>query len=258
MTTVPPLSSTWGGMDVPYVVDPTYTATNNSANLSASMAAAAAAQNQAMVNAANASDIAQPNSQEGTNKLSGFAARYTPMGLESTIWDNPWAILPDVFQGINTAGGGYNALRNLNADPLTLYNIMQGRASSLTGDGTSVGDYANWLAALYQSLGTKGGRAFSAKELLGNIFNPGADGSALKNILTAGDASQQMRTLFNLVKDATNVGMNPLAARGYQAALSRAGDTYLNQAMKTTPDSGVNNVAAYQALAQLAPGLIPR
>lgn len=195
----------------------------------------------------------------GTNPLSGFANRYNPNQLEN-VWQNPWAILPDVYKNMNLAGGGYQGLRDLGADPLTLYNIMAGRNSDLAGEG--VGGYTNWLANLYSTLGKVGGRQFSGKELLTSIFSPvGGEGannqSALYNILTAGDASTQLRTLFNLTRDASNVGFNPLAARGYQSALARTGDKALNQMMRTGSGEGANNVPIYQLIRQLAPGLVP-
>jgi hypothetical protein len=199
-----------------------------------------------------------PVKQQGTNPLSGFAKQYDPSALEN-IWQNPWSILTDVFKNLNTEGGGYQSLRNLNADPLTLYNLMAGRSSDLANpSGTGVGDYTNWLANLYKSLGTVGGRGFSAGELLQNLFNPGAAGSALNNIVTAGDQSQQMRTIFNMAKDASNVGMNPLAARGYQSMLSRVGDQAINQSMKTDANGAPNNAPMFEILKKLMPALVPR
>lgn len=193
----------------------------------------------------------------GTNPLYGFAQRYNPSLLNQVIWDSPWAILPDVFNGINTAGPGYNALRDLGADPLTLYNIIAGSRNDLTGSG--VGGYTNWLASLYGSMGQPGGRAFSAQELLNNIFNQGGGDSttALGRIMASGDAGTQVRTLFNLVREATNAGMNPLAARGYQGAMARAGDTYLNQAIGDRANQGAANQQMHQWLRQNYPGLIP-
>lgn len=195
--------------------------------------------------------------QQGTNHLDGFSKRYTPVGLQN-IWSNPWMVLPDVFSGINMQGAGYQGLRNLNADPLSLYTMMAGKGNSMAGSN-GTGDYANWLASLYNNLGTVGGRNFSAKELLQNLFNPGSnDGSsALQSVLSAGDAATQMRTLFNMAKDAVSVGMNPLAARGYEAALSNAGDSALNQIAKTNVGQGATNVPVYQLIKQIAPGLIP-
>lgn len=223
-----------------------------------------------------------PNGQEGsnnqgTNRLSGFASNYSPTGLEN-IWQNPWMILAPGANGagvfgpnINLSGAGYQGLRNLQADPMSLYEMMAGRGNALTGlagqngqtDGTGTGNYVNWLASLYNNLGSVGGRGFSAGELLSNLFNPqgnaAAGGSSLENLLATGDASTQMRTLFNMAKDATNVGMSPLAARGYQGALSRAGDQALAQYATTNVGGGNNatNVPMYQLLKQIAPGLAP-
>ncbi len=194
----------------------------------------------------------------GTNPFTGFSARYNPANLDATIWDNPWMVLPDVFNGIKSTGVGYQSLRNLAADPLTLYNIMNGATAA---GGSNSGDFANWLNNLYSSLGSVGGRGFSAKELLGNIFNAkggtGEDASSLGNILLAGDASTQLRTLFNMLREATNVSMNPLAARGYQAATQRAGDRALNIASKQDANQGASNMPIYQILRSIAPGLVP-
>jgi hypothetical protein len=199
----------------------------------------------------------------GMNPSTGFSQQYNPSQLMGTIWDSPWAVLPDVFKGINTAGPGYQALRDFGADPLTLYNIMVGGKSDFNDSstpGNAPGNYANWLNNLYTSMGTTGGRGFNAGELISRIFNPAGSetgpSSSLYKILTAGDASTQMRTLFNLLRDASNVGMNPLAARGYQAYASRAGDAALNAMLKdNTAGGGANNVPVYQYLRQHAPGL---
>lgn len=199
----------------------------------------------------------------GTNALTGFAARYNPALLDQNIWSNPFSILPDVFSGINTAGPGYQALRDFGADPLTLYNIMRGgNSGDLYGTDSSANDYTNFLANLYQSMGTVGGRGFSGQELLHNLFNPNGPsagqtaGSPLYNLLSTGDLATQMRTLFNLASAVTNVGMNPLAAKGYQGALQRAGDQAMNMAMKQDANSGAANTPIYQLIRQLAPSLV--
>jgi hypothetical protein len=191
--------------------------------------------------------------RQGTNPLTGFASRYDSAMLDNA-YANPWAILPDVFAGINMAGPGYQALRDIGADPVTLYNIMQGGGSDLYSAGT--GGFVNWLANLYQSLGSVGGRQFSASELLGNLFNPRAN-SSLRKYLETGDASQQMRTLFQFARDASNVGMNPIAARGFQGPPARAGDQALNQMLRSPPNQGANNVPVYELIRQIAPGLVP-
>ncbi len=197
--------------------------------------------------------------KQGTNPLTGFASRYDPSQLEQ-IWQSPWAILPDVFPGMNLQGPGYQGLRDIGADPLTLYNIMAGRSDSL-GGGTATGNYTNWLADLMKSYGTKGGRSFAGNELLHALFNPkGGEGagtqSALYNILTAGDAGTQMRTLFNMARDASNVGLNPLAARGYQSALARAGDQAQNAMLNSNANQGANNEPVFQYIREHFPGLI--
>lgn len=184
-----------------------------------------------------------PENKSGTDPLTGNAARYSAGNLGTAIWDNPWAVLQDVFPGINTAAPGYQGLRDFGADPLTLFNIIAGVNSDLSSSG--VGGYTNWLMNLYKQLGSVGGRAFNSRELLNNIYNPGPE-SALSNIEQSGDLSTQVRTLFNLVREASNAGMNPLAARGYQAATARAGDEYLNQMIQ----SGAGDGAANQGITQ--------
>lgn len=217
----------------------------------------ATAANNAATAASNSAS--QAGLTAGMNPSVGFSSQYNPSQLAGTIWDSPWSILPDVFKGINTAGGGYQALRDIGADPLTLYNIMVGGNTDFMDKnqpGNAPGNYANWLNALYSSLGSRGGRGFSAGELINKIFNPGGAGennqnqSSLYRILTAGDSSTQMRTLFNLLRDASNVGMNPLAARGYQAAVSRQGDMALNRGLhdNTGGTGGANDIPMYQYL----------
>ncbi len=209
---------------------------------------------------------ASNNINSGTNPFWGFAkeAGYNPQALSQTIFQNPWAILPDVFKGINKEGAGYSMMRDIGADPLTLYEIMQGsHGNSLTGraGGTAAGDYTNWLANLMQSISTPqsqggAGRDFSGYELLRNIFTADTK-SSLGQLMTAGNQSAQARSLQNILNAASSVGMNPLAQRGYQSAVQRATDEALNLGLKETPNQGTNNQALYQTIAQLHPELIP-
>jgi hypothetical protein len=184
--------------------------------------------------------------------MTGWAAgqNYNPTALNA-IYESPWTILKDVFgSGMSDVGPGYNSLRDIGADPLTLYNIMVGGDKNFAGSTENPqGNYANWLANLYNQMGTTGGRGFSMGELSDQIFNPGAN-SSLKQILTQGDASMQMRTLFNMLREASNVGMNPLAARGYQGALARAGDDAIRQTYHSDADQGANNRAVYETIAR--------
>ncbi len=183
---------------------------------------------------------ATPNPSAGTSPTAGFASRYTP-ALLNQAYENPWYILQDVFKGISTAGPGYQALRDLGGDPLTLYNIAQGSQNKL---GAGADDFVNWLAETYKQQGTAGGRGFNAKELLGTLFSQQEFGADSKNtlgqVLGAGDMSTQIRTLFNMARDASNVGMNPLAARGYQSALAQAGDKYGVEQMQTGAGATMN------------------
>lgn len=209
----------------------------------------------------------------GTVPLSGFASNFPSSVQANALYDSPWAALPFVFgmapgsQQFNrfATGGGYQALRDFGADPLTLYNIMMGAGQQLGG---GINDYANWLGALYANLGGlragqgsgpggAGSRGFSGSELLGAIFNPRTD-STLQQILNAGDASAQARTIQALVRDATNVGMNPLAARGYQSAMQRALDAYNAQYIGSAADQGAAGMPAYEWLRQNYQGLIPQ
>lgn len=187
----------------------------------------------------------------GTNPLTGFASRYSPaMGQQA--YQNPWYILQDVFNGINPSSPGYQALRDFGADPLTLYNVMHGSVASAGQQGAESGpqDFINFMADLYSNLGTPGGRGFSSQELLNRVFGTdkfGADSKTqLGQILGAGDMSTQISTLFNILRDISNVGMNPLAARGYQASIAQAGDRYGNAMMKAPADQTVNPVEYFR------------
>ncbi len=98
------------------------------------------------------------------------------------------------------------------------------------------GDFINWLAKMYGEQGKVGGKAFNAQDMISTLFGQtkfGVDSeNTLGQILGAGDMGTQVRTLFNMLRDTSNVGMNPLAARGYQAAIAQAGDRYGNAQMK--------------------------
>lgn len=167
----------------------------------------------------------------GLSPTRGFAARYTPSQL-TNVYQSPWTILPDVFRGIQTSSPGYQAMRDLGGDPLALYNVIKGSQGQLGGGAA---DFTNFMADLYKGMGTPGGKGFNARDMVNAIFNTtktGADAtSSLGQILGAGDMSQQVRTLFNLLRDVAGVGMNPLAASGYQSALAQAGDRYTNAQM---------------------------
>lgn len=166
----------------------------------------------------------------GLTSNRGFASRYTPAQLRE-VYDSPWTILPDVFRGIQTSSPGYQALRDLGGDPLALFNIIQGSQGKLGGGADQ---FTNFMADLYKNMGTPGGKGFDARGMIDAIFSQQTGEKAntsLGQILSAGDMGQQIRTLFNLLRDVSSVGMNPLAARGYQAALAQAGDRYGNAQM---------------------------
>lgn len=178
-------------------------------------------------------DYGASAAQSGTSPYTGFAGSqgYAPGALMDMIYSNPWYILPDVFQGIDMTSPGYQYLRDFGGDPLGLYNILAGSDRTL-GDGDD-NNFVNFMAELYRNLGTPGGSGFNAKDMISRIFNADKDNSTLGSILSMGNGSQQVRTLFNMLRDVSNVGMNPLAASGYQSAVARAGDRYGNQALKT-------------------------
>lgn len=196
-----------------------------------------------------------PNNTQGTDPYSGFASQYQPGALRNTIYDNPWTILPDVFPGMTQSTPGYQNLRDIGADPLTLYNIMQGSYGSL--QGANEGDYANWLANIYKNMGTVGGRSFDTRELMNSITGA-RENSALRNALQAGDTSTQVRTLYNLMSEAANAGMNPLAARALQSKLAQSGDAYMNASTKANAGEGANAQSFDQWLTQNMPGLVGR
>lgn len=178
----------------------------------------------------------------GTN----YAEAYTPAMMEQ-VYENPWYILPDVFNNIPSTSPLYQALRDMGGDPLTLYNIMAGSADGSRAGGAS--DFINWLGSMFKEQGTKGGERLNAQTMLQNLFGQqkfGADStSSLGQILGAGDLSTQIRTLYNLARDASNVGMNPLAARGYQSALAQAGDRYGQQMLGTDGTVAAQNPSAW-------------
>jgi hypothetical protein len=164
----------------------------------------------------------------------GFANRYTPAML-SQLYENPWYVLPDVFQGISTSSPLYQQLRDIGSDPLALYNMAKGANGVNTGGAE---DFANWLAGTYQQMGTPGGQRIDTKQLLSNLFTAG-ENSTLGQVLGAGDMGTQIRTLYNMARDASNQ-LNPLAARGYQSALARLGDQYGNAQLGATADQSMS------------------
>ncbi len=194
-----------------------------------------------------------PNNATGTDPYTGFASAFAPDVLRNAIYDNPWMVLPKVFPGMTPGTPGYQNLRDIGADPLTLYNIMQGSFSPMTN--YNEGDYANWLNTMYKGLGTVGGRSFNSRELMNSVLNS-RDNSAIRNALKAGDTSTQVRTLYNLMSESANAGMNPLAARAMQSRLAQEGDAYLYASGTSGAGSGAQAQTFDQWLRQNAPGLI--
>jgi hypothetical protein len=176
----------------------------------------------------------------GMDPFTGFASRYTP-AMADLAYENPWYILRDLFPNMSESSPLYQALRDLGGDPLTLFNIIAGSQQKID---QGAGDFINWLADMYGNMGRPGGAAFSAPDLIATLFGQtefGADSqNTLGQILGAGDMSTQVRTLFNMLRDVSNVGMNPLAARGYQAAIAQAGDRYGNAMMSSDENTTMN------------------
>jgi hypothetical protein len=207
-------------------------------------------------NLSTPSESANPlDAGAGLSPMTGFASRYTP-AMADQAYENPWYILPDVFPGMETSSPMFQALRDLGADPLTLFNIMAGSQQKID-QGAS--PFINWLENMYRQQGTRGGQDFDARELIGTIFGQKEFGADSKNtlgqILGAGDMSTQVRTLFNMLRDVSGAGMNPLAGRGYQAAIAQAGDRYGNAMMKSDADATMNPA---EWIAQNAPWLAGR
>jgi hypothetical protein len=169
----------------------------------------------------------------GMTSPQGFAARYTP-AMMNQVYENPWSILPDVYEGMSMSSPMYQALRDMGADPLTLFNVTKGAQGINTAGGP---EFINWLADMYGERGKVGGKNFDVKDMVNQIFGQtkfGADApNSLGQILGAGDMSTQVRTLFNLLKDVSNVSMNPLSAKAYQSAMQQAGDQYQSEMLKT-------------------------
>lgn len=210
--------------------------------------------------------------EDGFAALTGWAGGqgFTPAMLD-TIYQNPWYLLPYVFNGIDTASPGFQALRDFGADPLALFNIIYGAGRQVEeGQEIGAGEFANFMKDLYTRLGTPGGQSLSFGELAGNIFNENVSGGSLNTetgqveggtstilgrLLNAGDQNQQVRTLFNLLRDISSTTMNPLAAAGYQSAVARAGDMY--GASNLTQDAG-STPHILDWMRQNMPGMVVR
>lgn len=203
----------------------------------------------------------------GTNPYTGWASQFPSNAGLQGIYNSPFSLLPDVYKGLNLNGPGYNYLQDFGADPMTLFAVMNGSQGAGAGLGANEGDYANFLNNLYSMLGgrqgqgagagTGPGRGFSASELTRNVFNANPT-SALGSLMTAGDSDTQMRTLFNILRDISNVSMNPLAARGYQSMLQKSGTQALNEMLHSTVDQtgGAMNANVYETLKRIAPQLM--
>ena len=178
----------------------------------------------------------------GLAPMTGFASRYTP-AMADQAYENPWYVLPDVFPGMKTSSPMYQALRDPGGDLLTLFNILAGSGQKID---QGAGTFINWLENIYKQQATPGGKDFDAAGMISTLFGQDKMGAESDNtlgqILGAGDMGTQVRTLFNMLREVSNVGMNPLAARGYQSAVAQAGDMYGNAQMKAdaTEDGGAS------------------
>ncbi len=203
------------------------------------------------------SGVSDPNA--GLQELTGNAKKwgYTPAMLNQ-VYENPWAILGDLFPNMSTSSPLYQALRDLGADPLTLFTVLAGSQSMFpeTGGGSN---FIDWLSNLYQQYGTPGGMTVNGGAALKNIFGQtkfGADATnSLGMALGSGDQSTQTRTLFNLVRDIANMTMDPISGSAYQSAMQQAGDKYMNAMLKSDADTALNPSAW---IAQNYGNLVPR
>lgn len=167
---------------------------------------------------------------------------YTPAMMDQ-VYQNPFAILKDLFPGMTESSPMYQALRNLGADPLTLFTVLAGSQSMFpeTGGGSN---FVDWLSNMYSNYSTPGGKTVDGAQALRNIFGQDKLGAKATNSLGmslgAGDQSTQTRTMFNLVKDIASMTMDPISSSGYQSAMQQAGDGYMNAMLKSSPDTAMS------------------
>ena len=193
--------------------------------------------------------------QDGLAGAGGWAQAIGLNPAEAyTLYDEPWRAISLSMPDIAIGGAGYSALRNLPIDPLELRMMTEGAGGILAGSGQGAGDsekeygaaqYANFLNNFYMQMGTSGGEGINTANLLSNIFSqdttqgPGKGESSLAQLLSSGDTSTQQRVMYNLIKSATEGGMDPLAAQAYQSAFLAAMDSYgasaLTQDSETLP-----------------------
>lgn len=186
------------------------------------------------------SAFAPGDTSAGMAPMEGFASRYTP-AMADQAYENPWYLLADIFPGMSESSPLYQALRDFGADPLTLFNIIMGSNQKID---QGAGNFINFMDEFYRNMGSPGGQGIDTQGLINTLFGQdkfGADSqNTLGQILGAGDMSTQVRTLFNMLRDVSNAGMNPLAARGYQAAIAQAGDRYGNAMLKSDAETTKN------------------
>lgn len=164
----------------------------------------------------------------GMQDLTGFAGQYQGLPLWETIYDDPTAILPDVFPGIDPYGQGYNMLSDLPFDPAMMY--LMNFASDPGTAGSGVNEYTNYLASMYQGLG--GGQWFNFGDLMGNITGAG-NGSELSATLANLPAGEAASLLKGMLGAAATVGLNPWAARAFQNMIPGMFAGMSNNAIKT-------------------------
>lgn len=192
----------------------------------------------------------------GLSPMTGWAAgqKFTPAFMDQA-YQNPWNYVPYTYQGINPQSSAYQHMRDFGGDPLSLYNVLAGGQGNLAARNS--GDFANFMHDLFTQMGTPGAKPFDPKEVFGQLFGQQSFGakanSTLGQLLGAGDAATQTRTLYSLARDLSNMSLNRYAAPAFQRTLGQGLDQYGSQAM-TKNAADLQNPAAW--LAQNMPWLV--
>lgn len=139
--------------------------------------------------------------------------------LNANIWDNPqMALLLSGF--VDPGTPGYNNLANLGFDPLAVYYASGGSPTQTTGT-----DYAQWLANMYTTLGTRadqGGGSITAGPLLQNLVNM-PKGSELWKMMK--DDPTVFYTMASSVMEAG--GASPMAQSAFKSQIAQLYSEYL-------------------------------
>jgi hypothetical protein len=192
------------------------------------MGAPAGAGNVGAASTAAPAGVGYTEATTGTTPFTGRGSIFAPT-FRDTLYDQPQAVLPELFRqrGIGTASPLYDQLANLSgADPMALYMILNGqRPDALAAEA----NYPDYLMRMYEQQMTPGGGGFNFTQGAQNLLNPGGDGSLLYNMLTTGDAPQQVRTMQTSMRDLARVSVNPLYQQALMTLLQRQGDAYMGQ-----------------------------